>query len=71
MPGSASSSRWPAPPGRRARHAAPGSLGYYGCKKASAHWRNWAQETLEAYHFRPVHRTPRGTKKNVTLPPAR
>ena len=33
--------------------AAPGSLGYYGGKKASAQLRNWAQETLEAYRFRP------------------
>ena len=37
--------------------AAPGSLGYYGGKKASARWRNWARETLEAYRFRPIHRT--------------
>ena len=33
--------------------AAPGSLGYYGGKKESARLRNWAQETLEAYRFRP------------------
>jgi len=38
--------------------AAPGSLGYYGGKKESARWRNWAQKTLEAYRFRPVRHTP-------------
>ncbi|MCZ0941752.1 MAG: hypothetical protein OXJ53_01705, partial [Gammaproteobacteria bacterium] len=38
--------------------AAPGSLGYYGGKKESARWRNWAQETLEAYRFRPVRHAP-------------
>ena len=43
--------------------AAPGSLGYYGGKRESARWRNWAKETLKAYRFRSARCTPEVREK--------